>query len=54
MSHALPEFEMSFESMPGRLNLHDNGRFHVIMDYAHNADGLRQLVRAKNTVDLTC
>jgi UDP-N-acetylmuramyl tripeptide synthase len=45
ISHALSEFEMSFESMPGRLNLHDNGRFHVIMDYAHNADGLRQLVR---------
>jgi UDP-N-acetylmuramate-alanine ligase len=42
---ALSGFEMSFESMPGRLNVHDNGRYHVIMDYAHNADGLRQLVR---------
>ena len=42
---ALSEFEMSFESMPGRLNIHDNGRYHVIMDYAHNADGIRQLVR---------
>lgn len=42
---ALSGFEMSFESMPGRLNMHDNGRYHVIMDYAHNADGIRQLVR---------
>ena len=41
----LSGFEMSFESMPGRLNVHNNGQFHVIMDYAHNADGLRQLVR---------
>jgi len=45
ISQALSAFEMSFESMPGRLNVHDNGRYHVIMDYAHNADGLRQLVR---------
>jgi len=42
---ALSEFEMSFESLPGRLNMHDNGRYTIIMDYAHNADGIRQLVR---------
>jgi UDP-N-acetylmuramyl tripeptide synthase len=42
---ALGEFEMGFDSLPGRLNVHYNGRFHIIMDYAHNADGLRQLVR---------
>ncbi|MEJ8569175.1 Mur ligase family protein [Elongatibacter sediminis] len=42
---ALANFEMGFESLPGRLNVHDNGRFHIIMDYAHNADGLQQLVR---------
>ncbi|HMB58953.1 MAG TPA: Mur ligase family protein [Xanthomonadales bacterium] len=42
---AMGVFEMSFESLPGRLNMHDNGRYHVIMDYAHNADGIRQLVR---------
>lgn len=41
---ALAEFEMGFESLPGRLNVHYNGRFHIIMDYAHNADGLQQLV----------
>jgi len=45
ISQALSEFKMSFESMPGRLNVHDNGRYNVIMDYAHNADGIRQLVR---------
>ncbi len=42
---ALAEFAMGFDSLPGRLNVHDNGRFHIIMDYAHNADGLQQLVR---------
>jgi UDP-N-acetylmuramyl tripeptide synthase len=41
---ALAEFEMGYDSLPGRLNVHDNGRFHIIMDYAHNADGLKQLV----------
>ncbi len=41
---AMTSFEMGFESLPGRLNVHDNGRFHIIMDYAHNADGLQQLV----------
>ncbi|MSQ99111.1 MAG: hypothetical protein EXR85_07455 [Xanthomonadales bacterium] len=45
IARALAVFEMSFESLPGRLNLHDNGRFQVLMDYAHNADGMRQLVR---------
>jgi len=45
MRRALAKFEMGFDSLPGRLNVHDNGRFHIIMDYAHNADGLRQLVR---------
>jgi len=43
--HALSQFEMSYDSLPGRLNVHDNGRFHIIMDYAHNADGIRQLTR---------
>jgi cyanophycin synthetase len=45
ITSALSVFEMSFESLPGRLNLHDNGRFRILMDYAHNADGIRQLVR---------
>jgi cyanophycin synthetase len=45
ITRALSVFEMSFESLPGRLNLHDNGRFRILMDYAHNADGIRQLVR---------
>jgi UDP-N-acetylmuramyl tripeptide synthase len=45
---ALGGFEMGYDSLPGRLNLHFNGRFHTIMDYAHNADGLKQLVRFTN------
>lgn len=41
----MSQFEMGFDSLPGRLNVHYNGRFHIIMDYAHNADGLKQLVK---------
>jgi UDP-N-acetylmuramyl tripeptide synthase len=42
---AMSRFEMGFDTLPGRLNVHDNGRFHIIMDYAHNADGLKQLIQ---------
>lgn len=39
----LSAFSMSFEVLPGRLNMHHNGQIQIIMDYAHNADGIRQL-----------
>jgi len=37
------KFEMSFENTPGRLNCYDGHPFRVIMDFAHNADGISQL-----------
>jgi cyanophycin synthetase len=40
---ALATFQSTFEQNPGRLNVHDAHGFRVIMDYAHNADGLRAL-----------
>jgi cyanophycin synthetase len=43
ISSGLASFKMGFETTPGRLNIYDGLPFRVIMDYAHNADGFRQL-----------
>jgi UDP-N-acetylmuramyl tripeptide synthase len=43
IASGLRSFEMSFESTPGRLNRYQGLPFQVIIDYAHNADGFRQL-----------
>lgn len=40
---ALTSFQSSFEQNPGRLNVHDEHGFRVILDYAHNAAGLEAL-----------
>ena len=40
---ALRHFTSSFEDAPGRLNVYDGHAFRVILDYAHNAAGLRAL-----------
>ncbi|WP_407572794.1 cyanophycin synthetase [Deinococcus altitudinis] len=40
---ALRTFTSSFEQAPGRLNIYDGHSFRVILDYAHNAAGLRAL-----------
>ena len=39
----LASFQSTFEQNPGRLNVHDEHGFRVIMDYAHNAAGLQAL-----------
>lgn len=41
---AMSNFETNFDTLPGRLNIHDNGRFLTILDFAHNAHGIQQLV----------
>jgi cyanophycin synthetase len=40
---ALMTFQSTFEQNPGRLNIHDEHGFRVIVDYAHNAAGLEAL-----------
>lgn len=40
---ALRNFTSSFEEAPGRVNVYDGHPFRVILDYAHNAAGLRAL-----------
>lgn len=42
---ALMSFRSTYEQNPGRLNVHDDHGFRVIMDYAHNPEGLRALGR---------
>lgn len=42
---ALRTFRSTYEQNPGRLNVHDTSGFRVIMDYAHNPEGLRALGR---------
>jgi cyanophycin synthetase len=43
IADGLRTFEAGYQGTPGRLNFHDNGEFQVLVDFAHNADGLRAL-----------
>ncbi|RZJ96688.1 MAG: cyanophycin synthetase, partial [Brevundimonas sp.] len=40
---ALASFASTYEQNPGRLNLHEAHGVRILMDYAHNPDGLRAL-----------
>jgi cyanophycin synthetase len=42
---ALRTFVSTFEQNPGRLNVYDGHPFRVILDYAHNPDGMTQFAR---------
>ncbi len=42
---ALRTFASTYEQNPGRLNVHDEHGFRVVLDYAHNPEGLRALGR---------
>ena len=42
---ALGSFSTSFEQSPGRLNMYEGHPFRVLLDYAHNPDGLENLAR---------
>jgi UDP-N-acetylmuramyl tripeptide synthase len=39
MATALRGFVTDFEVSPGRMNIYDNGRFKVLLDFAHNTAG---------------
>ncbi len=39
----MESFSMSFENTPGRLNFYEGHPFRVLMDFAHNPDGMYQL-----------
>lgn len=40
---AMGSFNAAYESTPGRLNVFDDLPFRIIMDFAHNPDGMRKL-----------
>ena len=40
---AMSSFASSYESTPGRLNVFDDLPFRIIMDFAHNPDGMRRV-----------
>jgi cyanophycin synthetase len=45
IAEALGGFASTYEQNPGRLNVHDAHGVRIIMDYAHNPEGLRALGR---------
>ncbi|HYD26501.1 cyanophycin synthetase [Brevundimonas sp.] len=47
---ALSGFASTFEQNPGRLNVYDGHGFRVILDYAHNPEGLRALGRLVSAI----
>jgi cyanophycin synthetase len=49
----LSKFEASYENTPGRLNFYNELPFTVIMDYVHNADGMKQLVSVLERLEIT-
>jgi len=45
----LISFVASVDQTPGRMNLFDLGKFHVLLDYAHNPAGYRAIAEFINT-----
>lgn len=45
IGEALASFRSTFEQNPGRMNVHEDHGFRVILDYAHNPEALRALGR---------
>ncbi len=52
MRKALSTFEASFENTPGRLNIYRELPFTVVMDYAHNPDGMEKLCACLDQLDV--
>jgi len=46
---ALTTFDSSAQKTPGRMNVFDMGRFHVLVDYAHNPAGFRAVLEFLQT-----
>ena len=53
MRQALCSFDASFENNPGRLNIYRGLPFTVIMDYAHNPDGMARLGEFIDRLDVS-
>jgi UDP-N-acetylmuramyl tripeptide synthase len=53
IARGLRSFDASFETNPGRLNVYGGHPFTVIMDYAHNPDGMEQLLDCVDRLGVT-
>lgn len=50
---AMRSFTASWETTPGRLNVFDDLPFRVIMDFAHNPDGMRKICEFVDRLEVT-
>ncbi len=52
IKHGLRTFNTTFFQAPGRMNVFDEHPFRVILDYAHNPDGIRVLSELAGKLDV--
>jgi len=50
--HGLRTFATTFFQAPGRMNVYDEYDFRVILDYAHNADGIGHMSKLAQKLDV--
>jgi cyanophycin synthetase len=50
--HGLRTFNTTFFQAPGRMNVYDQHPFRVILDYAHNKDGIRYMSELASKLDV--
>ena len=50
--HGLRSFNTTFFQAPGRMNVYDQHPFRVILDYAHNKDGVRYMSELAGKLDV--
>jgi cyanophycin synthetase len=50
--HGLRTFNTTFFQAPGRMNVYDQHPFRVILDYAHNKDGIRHMSELASKLDV--
>jgi cyanophycin synthetase len=43
LANAMSDFRAGYESTPGRMNVFDGLPFQIVMDYAHNFDGINRI-----------
>ncbi|MEH6576088.1 MAG: cyanophycin synthetase [Amphritea sp.] len=52
IQHGLRTFNTTFFQAPGRMNVFDEHPFRVILDYAHNPDGVRNMSELASKLDV--
>ncbi|MEH6473773.1 MAG: cyanophycin synthetase [Halopseudomonas sp.] len=52
IQHGLRTFSTTFFQAPGRMNVYDEHPFRVILDYAHNPDGIRCMSELASKLDV--